>query len=407
MDSYNRGEDSRKAIEKELTERAYSLSRTSACCGTASGKGIEEGCKYKLYIKDDSYCIERDIDSSVIENAETDILQRWVNEEKIVLRRESFSCTLLDSELTCSSKPNIAGEVIIKVNDIGIRFASPAGEEYLFYAKNTPENTKPQYSFFKEIGVKKYYNIIDVPEDVFPIRVDGGNGFLTDGCMYIVFRQQGRLFFLRPDMNDSGYVVIAEIGIEEIRFYRQEGSLHYEQSISGSGGAKNSYGGAIVGGLLFGTAGAVIGSRKNETPVSISSTTVKHDTRIVALSVKRGIRSYNISFPVETEGTFDWLIPEKQYEYVISERRQAFKQENDILFKKDENGVIEPQKRLFSVPKPELPVTSESTADSPTEKPNDMTPIIVDKDRIKCPVCGAVQNSNRIKCHRCGTYFHG
>ena len=190
MDSYNRGEDSRKAIEKELTERAYSLSRTSACCGTASGKGIEEGCKYKLYIKDDSYCIERDIDSSVIENAETDILQRWVNEEKIVLRRESFSCTLLDSELTCSSKPNIAGEVIIKVNDIGIRFASPAGEEYLFYAKNTPENTKPLYSFFKEIGVKKYYNIIDVPEDVFPIRVDGGNGFLSDGCMYIVFRQQ-------------------------------------------------------------------------------------------------------------------------------------------------------------------------------------------------------------------------
>ena len=151
----------------------------------------------------------------------------------------------------------------------------------------------------------------------------------------------------------------------------------------------------------------MIGSRKNETPVSISSTTVKHDTRIVALSVKRGIRSYNISFPVETEGTFDWLIPEKQYEYVISERRQAFKQENDILFKKDENGVIEPQKRLFSVPKPELPVTSESTADSPTEKPNDMIPIIVDKDRIKCPVCGAVQNSNRIKCHRCGTYFHG
>ena len=169
-------------------ERAYSLSRTSACCGTASGKGIEEGCRYKLYIKDDGYCIERDIDSSVIENTETDILQRWVNEEKIVLRRENFSCTLLDGELTCSSKPNIASEVIIKVNDIGIRFVSPAGEEYLFYAKNTPENTKPLYSLFKEIGVKKYYNIIDVPEDVFPIRVDGGNGFLTDGCMYIVFR---------------------------------------------------------------------------------------------------------------------------------------------------------------------------------------------------------------------------
>ena len=194
---------------------------------------------------------------------------------------------------------------------------------------------------------------MDVPEDVFSINVDKGNGFLGDGCMYLVFRQKGELFFIRPNTQNTGYVDVTEVGMDEIRFYKQEGSVHYEQSISGSGGAKNSYGGAIVGGLLFGTAGAMIGSRKNETPVNISSTTIKHDTRIIVLSIKRNKISHNISFLAEAEGVFDWLIPEKQYDYVISERRRAFEQEDRQLFGNDGDEDIRKARRLFTVKKKE------------------------------------------------------
>ena len=193
------------------------------------------------------------------------------------------------------------------MNDICIQFTSDNGDPVIFNVENNSKNIDPMSTFFSTIGVKNYSNIIDLPEDTFSISVDRGSRFLGDGSTYLIFRNNGELIFLRPESEDTGYVNITEAGIDEIRFYKQEGAVHYEQSISGSGGAKNSYGGAIVGGLLFGTAGAMIGSRKNETPVNISSTTIEHDSRVVILSIKRKNRSFNISFPMMAEGIFDWL----------------------------------------------------------------------------------------------------
>lgn len=82
VDSYNGGEDSRKEIEKVLMERAYSLSRTSACRGKVSGNGFDENGKYKLYIQGNDYCIERDIDSDGIQKEDSSVLQKWASEEK-------------------------------------------------------------------------------------------------------------------------------------------------------------------------------------------------------------------------------------------------------------------------------------------------------------------------------------
>ncbi len=398
MDSNNGTNDFeiRNSLKKELLDRATIQSKSVACRGRAVGNSVDGG-KYKLYIEDSKYCIERSIDAWGIDRADLADLQKWADEKRIELDQSSYTCTLLDDQLECSSKPNVAGEVFIRVNDIGIQFTSKAGENYYFYVENTLDNTKLSHPLLKELGIKNYYNVIDVPEDTLPVKTDRGNSFLADTSMYLMFRQKGRLFFLRPELIDNEYVEIAEIRIDEILFYKQEGSLHYEQSVSGSGGTSNSYGGAIVGGLLFGAAGAIIGSRKNETPVNISSTTIKHDTRVVVLSVKRNGKLYNISFPVETEGAFDWIIPDKQYDYVVSKRREIFEQEIKQLGDKNET-----MGRLFQVKSPALSCDS----DAVSGKYRNTIPIPVDSYTIKCPICGREQNSNRTKCQKCGVIFY-
>ena len=78
-----------------------------------------------------------------------------------------------------------------------------------------------------------------------------------------------------------------------------------------------NYGSAILGGLLFGQAGAVIGSRQNEEVKNIESRTIEHDTRLITLAIKVDGNSYQIGFDINSELAFDWLIPEKQYDYVI------------------------------------------------------------------------------------------
>ena len=122
-------------------------------------------------------------------------------------------------------------------------------------------------------------------------------------------------------------VRVAEIGVDEIVYYKSGGSIRYEQMISGSGGGENSYSGAIVGGLLFGSAGAIIGSRAKETKTEISSTTVTHDTRVLILCIKRNSVMYTISLSLEAEQVLDWLIPEKQYDYVVQKRREMYERD--------------------------------------------------------------------------------
>jgi hypothetical protein len=126
---------------------------------------------------------------------------------------------------------------------------------------------------------------------------------------------------------------VTEIGIDEIVYYRSEGSLKYEQIVSGGGGASTSYKGAIVGGLLFGATGALIGSRANETKTEISMGTVTYDDRILMLNILRDYHPYSVSLSLDAEDILAWLIPEKQYNYVIQRRREMY--EENPLSKKD------------------------------------------------------------------------
>ena len=48
---------------------------------------------------------------------------------------------------------------------------------------------------------------------------------------------------------------------------------------------------------------------------------------VVALSIKRNSVLYMIDLDTNAESAMDWLIPEKQYEYVIRKRREMYEQD--------------------------------------------------------------------------------
>lgn len=112
------------------------------------------------------------------------------------------------------------------------------------------------------------------------------------------------------------------IPIKDIRYFKRVGQVRTETKISGGGGGGSSISGAVVGGLIAGTAGAVIGSRKKVEP--IKSETITYDSRGVALAWRyqkdgewrdNGLHLDSQAYEILME-----LIPEKQYDYVMSQK---------------------------------------------------------------------------------------
>lgn len=75
---------------------------------------------------------------------------------------------------------------------------------------------------------------------------------------------------LNADKNNIEYerIIYRELKFGDIQFYFNTGNFYTETKIQGGGGGGSSFGKALVGGALFGDAGAVIGSRKKIDPIT-------------------------------------------------------------------------------------------------------------------------------------------
>lgn len=190
--------------------------------------------------------------------------------------------------------------------------------------------SQPDYEPIKELisslEIKNLYNIIDVPKDCFVIKVSGGKEILQNE-KYVFWRNENCLYFAKSysSVTDKQTIFLTEIPIEKILYYKEEGSLRYEQEISGGGGMGINYTGAVIGGLLFGTAGALIGSRNGQEIKEIKSETKAVDTRIVILKIYDEDNNIsNLIFDCNTVNAFEWYIPEKEYRHVIEKRRDTY-----------------------------------------------------------------------------------
>jgi hypothetical protein len=185
---------------------------------------------------------------------------------------------------------------------------------------------------FKEVEMHEVQNFDRIltlwkKENVFYFTSYGmefikGDYFLSD---FVLTREDiGKLDAIdhyQKHVLDNG-IAINKINIDNILFFQEKGDIQYSTSVSGGGGQGGGVNpsGAVLGGLLFGEAGAIVGSNAgtNIKINAVTSTTKKHDDRYVILRYKADgtdiISEEKFSF--EVYNVFMELFPEKEYSYI-------------------------------------------------------------------------------------------
>ncbi len=116
-------------------------------------------------------------------------------------------------------------------------------------------------------------------------------------------------------INAGGLIDV--IPIRDIFYFQEKGEIGYSTDVAGGGSKGVSYGGAVIGGLLFGGAGAVVGAMSGNKVEEIKSKSVKHDNRYVVIRYKDASgKTVERKAPYEYFDVFNKLIPEKEYSYI-------------------------------------------------------------------------------------------
>lgn len=113
--------------------------------------------------------------------------------------------------------------------------------------------------------------------------------------------------------------LIQSILVENIVYFQEKGDVQYSTDVSGGGGGEVSVGGALIGGMLFGAAGAIVGSRAGENSKikDIKSEAVEHDNRYVVIRYKDQTgKTVEKKCGYGYYDVFNELIPEKEYSYI-------------------------------------------------------------------------------------------
>ena len=130
------------------------------------------------------------------------------------------------------------------------------------------------------------------------------------------------------ELDDRDMFAITTIPLSDIISFQLVGDIDRVATTSGGGGGSSgpNIGGAIVGGLLFGTVGAIIGAQAG-TGVNINpiqSTINEYDTRRTLLNLKNADGVAEIrELPFYYAEIFTKVIPEKEFSFLQAERNSS------------------------------------------------------------------------------------
>lgn len=188
-------------------------------------------------------------------------------------------------------------------------------KKHLANKKATDDNLK-KYNHLYKIYDKLKLDA-SVPSDSKEISVTKSNPHLkiTEGQYYIWKDNNTLNLFPKIQLYDefkstNMIYKLTTIKLNNIEYFTNQGEIFKENKISGGIGSGVSITGAIIGGAIAGDVGAIIGSRKKQTPVK--SELITHDNRetiIVILTQNNLLETIFLSF--EDFFILKQLIPEK------------------------------------------------------------------------------------------------
>lgn len=113
--------------------------------------------------------------------------------------------------------------------------------------------------------------------------------------------------------------LLQHLDLEQIIYFCEKGDVQYTTEVSGGGGGEVNMSGAVLGGALFGVAGAIVGSKTGDKAgiKDIHSQTMEHDGRYTVIRYKdENGQIIEKSCEHGYYNVFNALIPEKEYSYI-------------------------------------------------------------------------------------------
>lgn len=227
---------------------------------------------------------------------------------------------------------NLMNSIINKYNKLK-KELNMTCTDYLCIFNNSNNMTTIDFSLENEI--LKIYKILSPfeIEHKFKESYIISNGYYNsteniEKCEY------GYDFRLKNDcLNEKDFIQeFMSINLKDILHFNKIGTIHKNSVVSGGGGTVggSSLSGAIVGGFIAGSTGAIIGSRKEGHINSIKTNIETTDTRKTLLKLKNKELLFNIS----TYTVLLKLIPNKDYEsQIINKTDKETRENTDFIVK--------------------------------------------------------------------------
>ena len=258
-----KNQNEHEILLKLFEEKVEEINKLDGLRVKVKGLHFSETDSYIFTLNEKCYTLTHKIDKYVRKYSDDD-MRAILEEKSSEFDFEEYHCELFDTTKISQSSEYV-GE--LEYTNIGINFKiinNNNPKDFIEIMMNQfGQNLTSYQSFFQKIGVKNFYNVIDIPDESFSVVVLQKNDFLSDQS-YQFFREKNTIYFVRRHPKSyNAKACIAQLNINDIMYYKSVGELRYEQQISGGGGMGINYGSAVIGGVLFGSAGAIIGSCTN------------------------------------------------------------------------------------------------------------------------------------------------
>ena len=197
-----------------------------------NGPGFEKDIKYKMLLDKKEVVFVSSLRSRQLYDNVPEELTKIRMENKYIYQEYREEEKLMPSN-------DFIGEKDVKVEGVKFSLIRPNTDEQpiIVNIKDLTQKLNPIMEILENIHWRNFFNVIDIPEENFNVKVINGDKFLGN-YKYIIMRKNDSLILTRASTSgwDGRYVTIVEINIKDVLYYKAEGALRYEQQLSGGGG---------------------------------------------------------------------------------------------------------------------------------------------------------------------------
>lgn len=163
----NEEKEQREKYQLLIEKRAREVDEIVGSKGRSDDSPFAQRRDYKFHEDDSHYFFDKIVSSYVFKygNGTLEDMEQAATEGQLVFEKDQYSCRLVNTEMVHVDVENAVGEFLIEAGDIKVQFINnTTGESFTFGFMNEPANIGALADFFKSLGVRNFYNIVDVPQ---------------------------------------------------------------------------------------------------------------------------------------------------------------------------------------------------------------------------------------------------